>query len=215
MPRVPVPTGIFQRSARAPHSCGRPCCVPHTCAAFTSSDFLCHPSGRPTHIGNRTVTDNAMYTWYARCGNERDCQHATMVRVRRCPLTVDKLMASILTTRSMDDGKTWATPDAHELHGHVHHNLLTLPDGRILMTCAARLGELDGRLYHAAMRQCSVTTTPKPGIGGGTSCSAVPTAPCIARRAGWSGRTTPSIRWGDKSRMRPCPSGTLPRKKSK
>ena len=29
----------------------------------------------------------------------------------------------------------------------MHGSLLTLPDGRILMTYAARIGELDGRLY--------------------------------------------------------------------
>lgn len=55
---------------------------------------------------------------------------------------------SILTSRSSDDGQTWSMPDVHSLYGHVHHSLVTLPDGRILMTYAARLGELDGRLYH-------------------------------------------------------------------
>ncbi len=55
---------------------------------------------------------------------------------------------SILTARSSDDGKTWTQPDVHSLYGHVHHSLLRFPDGRILMTYAARLGELDGRLYH-------------------------------------------------------------------
>lgn len=36
----------------------------------------------------------------------------------------------------------------HTLYGHVHHSLLAFPDGRILMTYAARIGELDGQLYH-------------------------------------------------------------------
>jgi len=36
----------------------------------------------------------------------------------------------------------------HSLYGHVHHSLITFPDGRILMTYAARVGELDGRTYH-------------------------------------------------------------------
>lgn len=36
----------------------------------------------------------------------------------------------------------------HSLYGHVHSSLLTFPDGRILMTYAARIGELEGRLYH-------------------------------------------------------------------
>jgi len=58
------------------------------------------------------------------------------------------LWRSIVTSRSTDDGKTWSKPDIHSLYGHVHHSLLTFPDGRILMTYAARLGELDGRLYH-------------------------------------------------------------------
>ncbi len=54
----------------------------------------------------------------------------------------------ILTARSTDDGKTWTMPDVHSLYGHVHHSLVTFPDGRILMTYAARLGEVDGLLYH-------------------------------------------------------------------
>ena len=54
----------------------------------------------------------------------------------------------IVTARSTDNGKTWTRPQVHSLYGHVHHTLLTLPDGRILMTYAARLGELDGKLYH-------------------------------------------------------------------
>jgi hypothetical protein len=54
----------------------------------------------------------------------------------------------ILTARSTDDGKTWTKPDVHSLYGHVHHSLVSFPDGRILMTYAARIGELDGRTYH-------------------------------------------------------------------
>ena len=54
---------------------------------------------------------------------------------------------AVVTMRSSDEGKTWSKPDIHSLYGHVHHSLLTLPDGRILMTYAARIGELDGRLY--------------------------------------------------------------------
>jgi hypothetical protein len=55
---------------------------------------------------------------------------------------------AILTARSSDDGKTWTWPEVHSLYGHVHHSLLPFPDGRILMTYAARVGELDGRIYH-------------------------------------------------------------------
>ena len=52
------------------------------------------------------------------------------------------------TTRSSDNGRTWAEPDIHFLYGHHHQSLLPLPDGRILMTYAARVGEIDGRTYH-------------------------------------------------------------------
>jgi hypothetical protein len=54
----------------------------------------------------------------------------------------------IVTGYSTDDGRTWTGPFVNSLYGHVHHSLVTFPDGRILMTYAARLGELDGRLYH-------------------------------------------------------------------
>ena len=36
----------------------------------------------------------------------------------------------------------------HSQYGHVHTHLLCLPDGRVLMTFAARIGELEGRTYH-------------------------------------------------------------------
>ena len=49
---------------------------------------------------------------------------------------------------SSDNGKTWSEPAHHFLYGCHHCNLLALPDGRILMTYAARIGELDGMTYH-------------------------------------------------------------------
>ena len=54
----------------------------------------------------------------------------------------------IITAYSTDDGETWSEPAVHSLYGHVHHSLLTFPDGRILMTYAVRIGELDGRSYN-------------------------------------------------------------------
>lgn len=54
----------------------------------------------------------------------------------------------ITTSRSADDGKTWSDPDHHLLFGYVHSTLRTLSDGRILMTYASRIGELDGMNYH-------------------------------------------------------------------
>ena len=54
----------------------------------------------------------------------------------------------IVTAYSSDDGKTWSEPAVHSLYGHVHHTLLPFPDGRVLMTYAVRIGELDGRTYH-------------------------------------------------------------------
>ena len=57
---------------------------------------------------------------------------------------------AISTSISTDDGKTWSQPVLHSPLGYglVHMSLLPLPDGRILMTYAARVGELDGRVYH-------------------------------------------------------------------
>ena len=57
---------------------------------------------------------------------------------------------AISTSVSTDDGKTWSKPALHSPLGYglVHMSLLPLPDGRILMTYAARVGELDGRVYH-------------------------------------------------------------------
>lgn len=63
------------------------------------------------------------------------------------PFTPDH-WRSIVTARSTDDGETWSWPEVHSLYGHVHSSLLTFPDERILMTYAARIGELDGRMYH-------------------------------------------------------------------
>ncbi len=52
------------------------------------------------------------------------------------------------TIVSKDDGKTWSERSIHLAYGHVHQSLLPFPDGRILMTYASRIGELNGRTYH-------------------------------------------------------------------
>ena len=54
----------------------------------------------------------------------------------------------ITTARSSDDGKTWTDHQVHFRFGKTHSELLTLPDGNILLTYAARIGELDGLPYH-------------------------------------------------------------------
>jgi hypothetical protein len=54
----------------------------------------------------------------------------------------------IATTRSIDNGKSWSEPTHHFNYGYMHTHLLALSDGRILMTYAARIGELDGMNYH-------------------------------------------------------------------
>lgn len=54
----------------------------------------------------------------------------------------------IMTTRSLDNGKSWSEPAHHFKYGYMHTHLLALPDGRIWMTYAARIGELDGMNYH-------------------------------------------------------------------
>ena len=54
----------------------------------------------------------------------------------------------ITTARSTDEGKTWSHHQVHFRYGKVHSRLLTLKNGDILMTYAARMGELDGQIYH-------------------------------------------------------------------
>ncbi len=54
----------------------------------------------------------------------------------------------LATSRSTDDGKTWSELDVHYRYGYHHQELLLLKNGDILMTYAARIGELDGRTYH-------------------------------------------------------------------
>ena len=54
----------------------------------------------------------------------------------------------LATLRSTDNGKTWSQPAHHFLYGYHHCGLILLADGRILMTYAARIGELDGMTYH-------------------------------------------------------------------
>jgi hypothetical protein len=62
-------------------------------------------------------------------------------------ITTDHWMG-LATTRSSDDGKTWEKPVQVFNYGHHHINLRRLPDGRLLLTYAARIGELEGLSYH-------------------------------------------------------------------
>ena len=54
----------------------------------------------------------------------------------------------ITTARSHDEGKTWTDVNVYFSCGKVHTDLKNLPNGDILMTYAARIGELDGETYH-------------------------------------------------------------------
>ncbi len=54
----------------------------------------------------------------------------------------------IVIFRSPDDGKTWEDGIVYFDYGVVHSDLLTLPNGDIVMTYAVRIGELDGCVYH-------------------------------------------------------------------
>tara|TARA_B100000686_G_C16729723_1_gene939917 strand:+ start:220 stop:1500 length:1281 start_codon:yes stop_codon:yes gene_type:complete len=54
----------------------------------------------------------------------------------------------LTTARSTDNGKSWTDHQVHFKYGKVHSDLVTLKDGRILMTYAARMGELEGKIYH-------------------------------------------------------------------
>ena len=54
----------------------------------------------------------------------------------------------ITTARSTDEGKTWTDHQVHFRYGKAHSRLLTLSSGDILLTYAARMGELDREMYH-------------------------------------------------------------------
>jgi hypothetical protein len=54
----------------------------------------------------------------------------------------------ITTARSMDEGKTWTDHQVHFKYGKTHSDLIVLRDGRLLLTYAARMGELEGHMYH-------------------------------------------------------------------
>ena len=54
----------------------------------------------------------------------------------------------ITTARSIDDGHTWKDKHVYFKYGKTHSELLTLPNGDILLTYAVRMGELDGKIYH-------------------------------------------------------------------
>ena len=54
----------------------------------------------------------------------------------------------ITTARSVDEGNTWTDHQVHFRYGKVHSDLITLRDGRLLLTYAVRMGELEGRMYH-------------------------------------------------------------------
>ena len=53
----------------------------------------------------------------------------------------------LTTARTTDGGKTWTDYQVHFRFGKTHSELLTLPNGDILLTYAARIGELDGQIY--------------------------------------------------------------------
>ena len=64
------------------------------------------------------------------------------------PLHNNDHLMGMATCRSTDEGQTWTQPARHFHYGHHHCSLQNLPDGRILLTYVARIGQLDGRNYH-------------------------------------------------------------------
>ena len=54
----------------------------------------------------------------------------------------------VTTARTFDEGKTWFDMNVYFSCGKVHTDLKIFPNGDILMTYAARIGELDGKTYH-------------------------------------------------------------------
>ena len=54
----------------------------------------------------------------------------------------------LTTARSLDEGLTWTDHQVHFDYGKVHSGLVTLSNGDLLLTYAARMGEVDGEIYH-------------------------------------------------------------------
>ena len=54
----------------------------------------------------------------------------------------------LTTARSLDKGLTWTDHQVHFDYGKVHSGLVTLSNGDLLLTYAARMGEVDGEIYH-------------------------------------------------------------------
>jgi hypothetical protein len=116
---------------------------------------LAHSSIRRFHIGQH-VWDDPVYfpiEWRTSEGTLVRAADGSLVAVFRTDMPSYVPAPSdhwdgIMTTRSLDDGKSWSEPAHHFRYGYMHSHLLALPDGRILMTYAARIGELDGMNYH-------------------------------------------------------------------
>ena len=69
----------------------------------------------------------------------------------------------LTTARSVDNGLTWEHHQVHFDFGKVHSGLVTLRDGRILMTYAARMGEVEGEMYHGIEAVLSSDHGTQPG----------------------------------------------------
>ena len=96
-------------------------------------------------------------SWYSNEGAITQANNGDLVAVLRSsrpdiplpgvPMPSDH-WTGLICAISKNNGLTWSRPSVELLYGHVHQSLLPLPDGRILMTYAARIGELDGRDYN-------------------------------------------------------------------
>lgn len=103
-----------------------------------------HTWGRPVFLPASWQTSEGSIT---RAG---DGAMVVALRTAQAPgyLNYNDHWRRITTARSTDNGQTWTDHQVHFKYGKVHADLVTLPNGDILMTYAARMGELDGHLYH-------------------------------------------------------------------
>lgn len=122
---------------------------------FHQSGWAAQAMIRTSRDGGRTWNEGIFLPreWNASEGALTRAQDGALVvslRTDRAPGLPDFCdhWRRLATARSMDNGLSWTDYQVHFSFGKVHSGLVLLRDGRLLMTYAARIGEVAGEMYH-------------------------------------------------------------------